>query len=118
MHLNVNFTLNHEIGAGRSTEWDVEVVRTDGGHEVRNARWSAPLRSYDVSGYTCANDNADFVAIRNLWEMSEGGSNSFNLWDWVDEEYVRVRFEGPLQISAPTPSLRKIDTLSLVEVRE
>lgn len=36
------------IGFSETTKWDTVVVTKSGGHEVRNARWSLPRRSYEL----------------------------------------------------------------------
>jgi hypothetical protein len=117
MHLATQLTENHELNAVRIIERDFEVVRTDGGNEVRNTRWETPLRRFEVAGYHCNDDNADFLSIQEMWEDTEGGVHTFMFRDFVADELVKVRFDGGLQITAPAPHIRKIDTFTLQEVR-
>lgn len=109
-----------ELGAVRRLDWGTQVVTTDSGHEVRNARWSAPLRSYDVSFPPARRDNAIYQAVIDLYEQVEGSLHSFNLVDWTDESgatIVPVRFDSELIITALATHLDHIETVTLVEVR-
>lgn len=117
MHLNMTLPAAIAAGASRGTDWGVRVVSTDGGHEVRNQRWSKPLRTYDVPFATMKNDDAAYQAVLALWSASEGGLHSFNHWDDDDQEYVEVRFEAPLRSSHVAGPYYKIETLTLIEVR-
>ena len=117
-HINSQLPRNVEIGATRREQWDVEIVRTDGGREVRNTRWSAPLRTFDVALPACTRANADYIAVKQMWEDSEGGAHTFDFYDHSEEELVRVRFDTQLEITWLTPTLDKIETFSLAEVRE
>ena len=38
-----------EVNAVKRDDEDIEIVTTDGGHEVRNARSSQSLREFDIS---------------------------------------------------------------------
>lgn len=120
MHLNVNLTANIEIGAVRREEWDIEVVRTDGGQEVRNTRWASSLRSYDIAlpTATTAGDLTDFDSVVQMWRDTNGGTHTFNFHDWIDSVDVKVRFATPLQISSEAGHLRHVDQFTLQEVRE
>lgn len=119
MHIELTLPAGIEIGPAKRLQWDREVVTTDGGHEVRNSRWSSPLRAYDISLPVRAADHPDFVAVQAIWRKTEGGTHSFNLTDWIDEESVRVRFDDDLSISTPKRlPQHHIDTFTLVEVRD
>lgn len=119
MHLAIQLTENIEIGAVRLLGQDsLEVVTTDGGKEVRNLRaadearrWEISLPTVDVDG-----DTADYDALRDMWRQTEKGLHSFLFHDFVDDELVKVRFDSPLQITAPAGHLRHIDTFTLKEV--
>ena len=119
MHLGLQITRNIEIGCVRRTEWDVEIVKTAGGNEVRNARWSEPLRAYDVALPTCSQDDrATFDEVMDLWIESEGGAHTFDIYDWVDDELVKVRFDSPPQVTSEAGHLLHMDTFTLQEVRD
>ena len=119
MHFAAQLTQNIEIGAVRLTSQDgLEVVTTDGGQEVRNARTELEPRRYEIAGYTCVPENADYISIREMWTDTERGVHTFMFMDFVDDELVKVRFDSPLQITAPAGHLRKIDTFTLKEVLE
>jgi hypothetical protein len=117
MHLNTQLTRNIEIGATRRLVWDIEVVKTDGGNEVRNTRWSAPLRSFDCALPPCTRDNADYLSVQEMWTDTEGGTHSFLFYDYASDELVTVRFDSPLEITHLNGHLDKIETFTLQEVR-
>jgi hypothetical protein len=119
MHLDVHLTRNIEIGAVRIEGQDgLEVVTTDGGKEVRNARASDEARRWEVSLPTVSTsgDTTDYDAVRQMWSDSERGLHSFNFHDFIEDETVKARFDSPLQITAPAGHLRHIDTFTLKEV--
>jgi hypothetical protein len=119
MHLNVQLTRNIEIGAVRVENQDsLEVITTDGGKEVRNLRAEDEARQWEFSMPTVnLNDSTtDYDALRQMWTDTERGLHTFNFYDFVDEELVKVRFASPLQITAPSKDLRHIDTITLKEV--
>lgn len=112
-----------EIGALRREEWSTDIVATDGGTERRESRWEAPLRSYDVSLPITARDDADYLAVKDLFADAKGSLNSFNFKDWSDDEVIAVRFDGPLNLTGVTPDFPTqsgYDQLSftLVEVKD
>lgn len=109
-----------EVGAVRRLKYSVDVVTTDGGAEVRNARWSAPLRSYELSFPSAPRDDPVYQAVIDLYVLTGGGLHSFDMAEWVDNTHstiVPVRFDSPLQITGLDHRLDHIDTLTLVEVR-
>jgi hypothetical protein len=119
MTIATRFTENVEIGAVRIHGQDsLEVVTTDGGKELRNLRAENEPRRYDISlpMVHLDGDTADYDATRQLWADSGRGLEPFWFHDFVDEEDVLVRFETPLQITAPAGHLRHIDTFTLKEV--
>ncbi len=110
-----------EIGAVKRTNWNTEIVTTDGGREVRNARWSDPLVTYEVSFPTSTREQAIYSAVVALFEEAMGSLYSFNFVDWTDESgmtVVTVRFDGPLQITGVAGHIDHIDTFTLIEVRD
>lgn len=118
MHLNLQLTRNVEIGATRRKEWDIEVVRTDGGNEVRNTRWSTPLRTFDVALPPCVRTSEDYLSVLQMWDDSEGGTHTFDFHDYTADETVMVRFDSPIEVTWLNSTLDKIETFSLKEVRE
>lgn len=119
MHLNITLTGNIELPARRRSSWagGLEVVRTDSGREVRNQRWSSPERSYEVSLIHRELDHADVQAVLALWDESQGGTHSFEIYDWIDEEPVRVRFDSDLEHTMRAEWLIHTDTFTLREVK-
>jgi uncharacterized protein (TIGR02217 family) len=117
MHLDSTLPSSVEIGAERRLDWGTEIVRTDSGAEVRNNRWSAPLRTYDVSFPTSKRDNAIYTAVIALWDEAQGSLHSFDFTDWATGETVPVRFDGSLTTTGVNPELEHIVAVTLVEVR-
>lgn len=91
-HIATRLTENVEIGATRREEDDVEIVRTDGGNEVRNARWSQPLLAFDVSFPMSARDDAVFLEVRNAYRATRAGLHSFKFRDWSDYQATLAEF--------------------------
>lgn len=119
MHISEQLTQNVEIGAVRIHNQDsLEVVTTDGGKEVRNLRAEDEPRRYEVSLPTVDvdGDTEDYDSVRLMWTNTNRGLDTFLFYDFVDDELVKVRFETPLQITAPAGHLRHIDTFTLKEV--
>lgn len=119
MHLWLSLPQKMEIGAQRADDWDVEVVPTDGGFEVRNERASSPLRQYHLALPIKTADDADFVALRAMWKDAHGRNFTFNFTDWIDSDTVRVRFDTGLQFTTPKRmQLHHTDTFTLKQVRD
>jgi uncharacterized protein (TIGR02217 family) len=119
-HLNISLPSEIELGPIERTNWNIEVVVTDGGHEVRNARWANPLRTFDISFPPSTRDGAVYQAVKDLFEASQGGLHSFNFTLWTDETggtVIPVRFDGDLTIEGLATHLDRIATFALVEVR-
>ena len=116
-HLSSTLPKRVELGATRHTDWGTEVVKTDSGAEVRNNRWSEPLRAYDVSFPVSRRTDSDYVAVTSLFEDAQGSLHSFNFTDWADNATVAVRFDGPLTTTGITQDLEQIVQVTLVEVR-
>lgn len=119
-HLGMRLPREVELGAVRRLEYSTEVVKTDGGHEVRNSRWSEPLRSYDLSFPPSRRDDPVYLAVITLYEAAKGGLHSFDIAEWIDETeatIIPVRFDSPLTINGIATHLDHIETLTLVEVR-
>lgn len=124
-HIATQLTRSIEIGAVRIHGQDsLEVVTTDGGKEVRNLRaedeprrWEVSLPTVNVGGNgATAGVTTDYDAVRQMWSDTNRGLDTFNFYDWVEDEVVKVRFETPLSITAPAGHLRHIDTFTLKEV--
>ena len=119
MHIASQLTENIEIGAVRIHGQDsLEVVTTDSGKEVRNSRAADEARRWEVSlpMVDIENERADYDSVRQMWIDTERGLHSFDFKCFVDDEIVKVRFESPLQITAPAGHLRHIGTFTLKEV--
>jgi hypothetical protein len=110
-----------ELGPVQRADYGIEVVTTDGGYEVRNSRWSTPLRTFEIAFPPTLRNGGVYNAVRDLYAESLGGLHSFNVRDWTDESGLtifKVRFASPLEIEGLATHLDKIATFSLQEVRE
>lgn len=74
-----------EINAVRREREAIEIVRTDGLHEVRNARHSQSLFEYEISFPHGAYDATVSVAVKDMFKASRGGLHSFRFRDWDSE---------------------------------
>lgn len=121
MHLAEFLPEEIELGAVQHEHWDTDVVTTDGGHEKRRYRWSAPLRRFEISFAVATRDDPVYLAVRALFEAAKGSAHSFNFRDWTDESgatVIPVRFDSDLEITGVTPELDKIASVALIEVRQ
>lgn len=116
-HLSSTLPSTVEIGATRRLDYGTEIVTTDSGAEVRNNRWAAPLRTYDVSFPIASREDATYLAVIALYEEAQGNLHSFDFKDWTDGVDVPVRFDGPLVSTGVTPDHEHIIEVTLVEVR-
>lgn len=119
-HLIASLPQEIELGAVRRLDYGTETVQTDGGYEVRNNRWSAPLRVYEISYPPAHRDDPVYLAILNLYDEAEGMLHSFDYHEWIDETestIVPVRFDSPLEITGLTPDIDQVVSLVLKEVR-
>lgn len=117
-HLSTTLPDRIEKGALRSEEWSTDIITTDGGVERRESRWTASLRSYDVSLPITTRVDEDYIAMRALYAEAKGNLHSFSFNDWSDDTIVAVRFDGPMQLTGITPDLDQIGTFRLVEVKD
>lgn len=115
-HLATRLPSNVEQGAVRTDDYDVEVVETDGGNEVRNLRHANSKRRYEISFPTSKRDSTTYQAVRDLWTQARGKLHSFTFHDWTDNTDVPVRFDSELRITGLDRNLDHIETISLVEV--
>lgn len=83
-HIATRLSTHVEINATRRLSWDVEKVRTDGGYEVRNARWSQPLYAFDVAYPAAMRDDATYQSVSQAYHATGGGLDSFAFRDWAD----------------------------------
>jgi hypothetical protein len=81
MHLWLSLPTSIENGAVRMLQQDKEVVLTDGGYEVRNTRWSGPLRSWQIGYNNATLTNDDHASVEQMWRDTSGGTDTFNFAD-------------------------------------
>lgn len=71
-----------EINAVRREREPVDVVRTDGGFEVRNVRHAQGLFEYDVSFPPDGFEASVTEVVYAMWRASRGGLYAFRFRDW------------------------------------
>jgi hypothetical protein len=118
MHINKSLPSGIEAGARRSLTWDVEIVTTDGGNEVRNSRWETPLRSWEISYNNAQLTSSDHAAVEQMFYETEGGTHTFNWNDERSGDVVKVRFDADLQFTNTVGPFHKIESFTIKEVRE
>lgn len=72
------------VGAAGGPEYSTLVTLNDGGYEQRLARWTLPLRSYDVAHGI--KSQADFETLLNFFLSVQGMKTGFRFKDWSDFE--------------------------------
>lgn len=65
---------------------DIEIVRTDGGWEHRNARQSQSLLEFDVAYPISLRDGSVYLSVRNMYKAARGALNPFRFRDKSDHE--------------------------------
>ena len=90
--LNQRLPTNVELGAIRHDDEDIEIVTTDGGWEVRNARQSQSLLRFDISFPASRRDDADYLAVIAMFKAARKSLHTFRFRDWsnyqLDEEVI------------------------------
>jgi uncharacterized protein (TIGR02217 family) len=83
----IDYRITDHIGAGAiiRPKFSTEIVKTDGGFEVRNSRWSYPLHEmeFDLSPGV-AGDDDDLEELRELFYAAGGAAESFKFRDRFD----------------------------------
>jgi len=117
-HLTARLPATVEQGAIRKERYSTDIVETDGGNEVRNARWAEPLRTWEVSFPTSNRNDPTYLSVKSLFRTALGSLHTFEFADWAEYGAIRkVRFDSSMQITGIDIRLDHIDTLTLVEVR-
>jgi hypothetical protein len=118
MHLWLSLPAKIESGLVRISQQSNEIETTDGGYEVRNARWNSALRSWQPSYPIADADDVDHTAVEQMWEDTNYGVDTFNFTDPKRGDTTRVRVDGALQFTNNVGSLYHLDTFTLKEVRD
>jgi hypothetical protein len=118
MHLWLSLPTAIEKGSVRLLTQDKEVVETDAGFEVRNTRWSGPLRRFQLAFNNKRLSDANHAAVETMWRNTNAGTDTFNFYDEKSGDTARVRFDGDLQMTNTTMQIYRIDAFTLKEVRD
>lgn len=105
-----------EAGAVKRNAYSTEIVKTDGGSEHRNQRWSAPLAEWDISIPPSRRNSVDYVAAAALFEAVKGSMFTFDFHDVETCDDVEVRIKDDTITYTGVGNLASID-FTLVEVR-
>jgi hypothetical protein len=108
------------IGAVTEIEWGTEELMLDSGQVVRNQRWAAPLRTFEVSMPIMARDDEDYTDFLQLVADAKGRLHSFDYIDHkdpTDSTVIAVRFATPVRTISITPDLERVEPFTLEEVR-
>lgn len=118
MHLWLSLPTAIENGAVRILQQDKEVILTDGGYEVRNTRWSSPLRSWQIAFNNATLTDANHASVEQMWRDTSGGTDTFNFADEREGDTARVRFDAELQFTNTVGPFHHLDTFTIREVRD
>jgi hypothetical protein len=118
MHLWLSLPSGIENGGVRMLQQDKDVLLTDGGYEIRNTRWSGPLRSWQVAFNNALLADVDHAAVEQMWRDTNGGTDTFNFADERTGDTARVRFDADLQFTNTVGPYHHLDTFTLREVRD
>jgi uncharacterized protein (TIGR02217 family) len=91
-HISARLPAEVELGAIRRDNDDIEVVRTDGGHEVRNARASQSLLEFDISYPASLRDGSVYLAVRAAYKAARGRLYSFDFRDFSEYQATNEVF--------------------------
>lgn len=84
---DVRFPLALAFGATGGPEWRTEIVTLASGAEVRNARWAAPRRSWEVGGAISSIDELN--ALIEFFDARRGRLAGFRFRDFTDDRSGR-----------------------------
>lgn len=89
----IDYRITDHIGAGAimRPKFNTEIVKTDGGFEVRNSRWAYPLHvmEFDLSP-AVAGEDEDLEQFRELFYAAGGADESFKFKDRYDYSATRT----------------------------
>lgn len=119
MHVDLSLPSSVAPGVTRGKDLKVEVVKTVGGRSIRNKLWGTALRSYEVPFPPMDLTDPDLKAIEELWDAVDGATHTFDHYDEVSDERVRVRFveDQKLNLVHVEGPMWRFDTLLVVEER-
>lgn len=106
-----------EAGATKRQFYSTEVVKTDGGTEQRNARWSEPLAEWDIHIPVMKRNSADYALVETLFAATLGSLYSFDFHDVEFCADVEVRIKDDTIVFSGVGNLATVD-MTLVEVRD
>lgn len=81
-HEQAIFPTTISVGSSGGPRFNTQVVELDGGGEHRLARWSDPLRTYDVRGGM--KTQADAYTVLEFFHARLGATYGFKYKDWND----------------------------------
>lgn len=85
-----------EAKAVKREFYATEIVRTDGGTQHTNQRWSAALAEWDINIPMVERGDADHVAVKQLFEATAGSALTFDFHDFEQCADVEVRLKDDM----------------------
>lgn len=82
-----------EAGATKRVFYSTEIVRTDGGNQFANQRWSDPLAEWDITIPLMKRNSADYTATIALFAATKGSALTFSFHDVETCADVEVRIK-------------------------
>lgn len=113
---DVTQQLTDRYSAVKHDAYSTEVVTTDGGEEFRNARWAAPLATWDVVIPFCSRSSTHYSAVVALFAATLGSLRTFTFHDKVACADYEVRLVDDTLSFTPNGNLVQIE-FSVKEVR-
>lgn len=84
MFINTRLSENVELGATRIEDDDIEITRTDGQWEVRNARHSQGLLEFNISFPTGEFADDVIASVKSMFKVARKSLHAFRFRDWTD----------------------------------
>lgn len=115
MHISEQLPAIIAAGVEREKDLAKEEIELVGGGTVVNELWGAPLRTYTVPFAARGMTEEIFKGVMRLAEATSYGSHTFDYFDELDNELVRVRFTTKLVTSHVEGDLWRIEPTMLRE---
>ena len=85
---DVTFPLPFALGASGGPEWRTEIITLDSGAEVRNGRWSASRRRWDLGSAVAT--VSDLETLSRFFEARQGRLRGFRLPDPLENSSANL----------------------------
>lgn len=83
--INERLTSDIEVGAKMKPRFSTDITTTDGGFEVRNSRWSAPLHQFEFNVMPGTPEDAETIeSLLGMFYAAGGAFETFLFRPWAD----------------------------------